>query len=110
MPNEFKAVSRELSGSFRRSRLHSQGSHKRSRSAVPNQLLNPISVPGDEEPQLIEEEDTAYMAKASGMGQTKNMSFVSSDGNENENSMLTPNANTAAGEDKRLIKPQQSPN
>ena len=60
----------------------------RARSAsVKNLALGPISVPGQEqpEPQLItEEEQDAYMAKASGMGQTKGMSIISSEGDEEE--------------------------
>ena len=34
--------------------------------------------------QLVEEEDEAYMKRASGMGQTKRMSIVSSEEDRNE--------------------------
>jgi len=90
-----------------RSSFKSSGSrHNRSRSAsVKNLALGPISVPGQEQPEaqlITEEEQDAYMAKASGMGQTKGMSIISSEGEEEikqENSERDP----------RLIHHQQQP-
>ena len=74
-----------------------------------NLALGPISVPGQEQPEsqlITEEEQDAYMAKASGMGQTKGMSIISSEGDEEEIKQENKN------KDPRLIhnqQPQPSP-
>ena len=70
-----------------RESFHSNKSLRRSQSQTPQQKASqgPISIPGEEYKQgpnvqlITSEEEDAYRAKASGMGQTRGMSIVSSE-------------------------------